>query len=233
MSDHSGSGRYRIGRIREIVVLSLVLSVGVVGFEFLVHVVSAHATGGVGHGLRDIVISLPMAVAAVGIGLWLGRRLGYQGTGALAALNRSAIVSVVFGVALIPSVGIHGSIDSFFGDGGVDSGDHLTGLSSASEYHLIQTLTATGGRASSNGSVWGLVQDDLNHGFHDALMGLAVGLPLLFVAFLLLDRLQARRREPPPRVIERRRLPRVAYVAAAVATITWVGSVAADRKSVV
>src|SRR5215472_7797162 len=128
MSDPSGPGRYRFGRLREIVLLTLVLGVGVVGFEFLVHVASAHATGGAGHGIRDIVISLPMAVSAVCVGLWLGRRLGYQRAGPVAALNRSAIVSLVFGVALIPCVGIHSAVDSFFGDGATHI-DPLTGLS--------------------------------------------------------------------------------------------------------
>ena len=55
MSDPSGRGRCCIGRLREIVLLTLVLSVGVVGFEFLVHVASAHATGGAGHGLDERV----------------------------------------------------------------------------------------------------------------------------------------------------------------------------------
>src|SRR5215472_1213523 len=166
MSDPSGPGRYRFGRLREIVLLTLVLGVGVVGFEFLVHVASAHATGGAGHGIRDVVISLPMALGAVCLGLWLARMLGYERAGPLATFNRSAVVSLVFGVALIPSVGIHSAVDSFFGDG-ASAVDPATGLAITSE---------------TNGSLWGLVQ----HGFHDALIGQAVGLPLLFAALLVL-----------------------------------------------
>ena len=165
MSDPSGPGRYRIGRLREIALLTLVLSVGVVGFEFLVHIAAAHATGGAGHGIRDVVISLPMALAAVCVGLWLGRRLGYERAGPLAAFNKSAVVSLVFGVALVPSVGIHSAVDSFFGDGAT-AVDPLTGLTITSE---------------TNGSLWGLAQ----HGVHDAVIGQAVGLPLLFATLLL------------------------------------------------
>ena len=202
MSDPSGPGRYRIGRLLEIVLLTLVLSVGVVGFEFLVHLASAHANGGAGHGLRDVVISLPMAVAAVCGGLWLARRLGWERAGPLAALNRSAIVSLVFGVALIPSVGIHGAVDSFFGDGATAI-DPLTGLTITSE---------------ADGSLWGLVQ----HGVHDALIGQAIGLPLLFLALLLLGRQTARRRAARPPVLLRwRTLPRLTYTAAALATLGY------------
>jgi hypothetical protein len=90
MSDRSGLSRFRFRRFREIALLTLVLSVGVVGFEFLVHVAAAHATGGAGHGIRDIVISLPMALGAVLVGLWLVRRLGYDRPGPLAAFNKAA-----------------------------------------------------------------------------------------------------------------------------------------------
>src|SRR5215472_4224803 len=205
MSDPSGPGRYRIGRLREIALLTLVLSVGVVGFEFLVHVAAAHASGGAGHGIRDIVISLPMAIAAVCLGLWLARRLGYDRPGPLAAFNKAAVVSLVFGVALIPSVGIHSVVDSFFGDG-ASAVDPLTGLTITSE---------------TDGTVWGLVQ----HGFHDALVGQAVGLPLLFVTLLVLGGLAAARavrREPkPPLIVRWRGLSRIAYLAVAAATLGY------------
>src|SRR5215472_8934854 len=202
MSNPSGLGRYRPGRLGEIIALSLVLSVGVVGFEFLVHVVSAHAAGGTGHALRDVVISVPMAVTAVCLGLWLSRRLGYERAGPVAALNRSAVVSLVFAVLLIPSVGIHSAVDAFFGDAAT-SFDPLTGLAITSE---------------SNGSVWGLAQ----HGFHDALMGQAVGLPLVFLTLLLLGALASRRREPRPGLVVRwRALPRLTYMAVALATIGY------------
>jgi len=203
MSNPSGPARYRWGRPVEIVLLSLVLSVGVVGFEFLVHVVSAHATGGAGHGVRDIVISVPMAVTAVCGGLWLGRRLGYERAGPAAALNRAAIVSLVFGVLLIPSVGIHSAVDSFFGDAST-AVDPLSGLSITSE---------------SNGSIGGLVQ----HGFHDALMGQAVGLPMLFLTLVLLGALAVkRRREPRAPISTRWRRPiRLAHAAVALAVIGY------------
>src|SRR5262245_44990511 len=203
MSDPSGEGRYRLRRLREIVLLTLVLSVGVVGFEFLVHVAAAHATGGAGHGIRDVVISLPMALAAVCAGLWLARRLGYERAGPLAAFSKAAVVSLVFGVALIPSVGIHSAVDSFFGDGETAI-DPLTGLTITSE---------------ANGSLWGLVQ----HGVHDSVIGQAVGLPLLFLTLLALGGLGARRRRERrlPLVMRWRGLPRFAYLAVGAATIGY------------
>src|SRR5215472_17563339 len=205
MADRSGPGRFRFKRLREIALLTLVLSVGVVGFEFLVHVAAAHASGGAGHGIRDIVISLPMALAAVCLGLWLARKLGYDRPGALAAFNKAAVVSLVFGVALIPSVGIHSAVDSFFGDGAT-AVDPLTGLTITSE---------------TDGTVWALVQ----HGFHDALIGQAIGLPLLFLALLALGGLaasRARRREPkPPLMVRWRGLSRITYLAVVAATLGY------------
>src|SRR5215472_11790181 len=205
MSDRSGPGRSRFRRFREIVLLTLVLSVGVVGFEFLVHVAASHATGGAGHGLRDIVISLPMALAAVCLGLWLARKLGYDRPGRLAAFDKAAVVSMVFGVALIPSLGIHSVVDSLFGDGAT-AVDPLTGLTITSE---------------ADGTAWGLVQ----HGFHDAVIGQAIGLPLLFAALLALGGLAASRavrREPkPPLIVRWRGLSRIAYLAVAAATLGY------------
>ncbi len=205
MSDPSGHGRSGSRRLGDIVLLSLVLSVGVVGFEYLVHVASGHVTGGAGHAVRDIVIATPMAIAAVCLGFWLSGKLGYERAGPVAVLNRSAIVSLVFAVLLIPGVGIHGAIDSFFGDG-TTAIDPLTGLAITAE---------------SNGTLSGLLQ----HGFHDALMGQAVGLPMLFLAMLLLAAHRDRRPELRPRMIEGwqrwRGLPRLAYLAVAVATLGY------------
>jgi manganese oxidase len=201
MSDTSGLARGRIVRIWEIGLLSLVLSVGVVGFEFAVHVASAHATGGAGHGARDVLISIPMAVTAVCIGLWFCGKLGYGRSGPRAALNRSAVVSLVFGVLIIPSVGIHGAVDAFFGDGATVV-DPQSGLA----------ITAEGG-----GSLTSLAL----HGLHDALMGQALSLPLLFVALLLLGGIGTRRRQARPLLVRSRSLSRFAHAAVALATIGY------------
>jgi len=154
--------RYRTP-ISHVLLLSTVLSVGVVGWTYLVHVWSGaahHAGNAVAHGIRDIAISLPVAVAAVCIGLWIANRSGGHGSGALAAAGRAATVSLVFAVLVIPAVGIHQAIDSYL-DG--PAAGALSGL-------------------EHDASLVGLA----THGTRDALIGQAVGLPLLLGAFLLL-----------------------------------------------
>lgn len=118
MVDPPGHANNRPRRLGEIALLSLVLCVGVVGFEFVVHAAGGHAAGGLAHGMRDIVIAIPMSVTAVTLGLWLARKLGISGPGPAVALNQAAIVSLVFTLLLIPSVGIHQAIDSLL-DGGL------------------------------------------------------------------------------------------------------------------
>jgi FtsP/CotA-like multicopper oxidase with cupredoxin domain len=181
------------------------MGIGVVGFEFGAHVLSGHAQGGLAHALRDVVIALPMAVVAVSLGLWIAGRLGIQGSGAAAALNRAAVVSLVFTVLLIPSVPVHQVIDSWFGGINPAIADPTTGL-------------AIGGTDSSAAGL-------ASHGVLDALMGQAVGLPLAFLTMLMLGAVQARRRAPrPPRDIVvgwRPRRPRLAFMGVGVVTLAY------------
>lgn len=156
----------------ELLVLSLVLSIGVVGWNYLVHLwigaADHQGLAAVDHGVRDAVLSLPMAFAAVGAGQWLARRLGLTGTGPLHALNRASVISLVFAVLLIPSVSFHHVIDGY----------------------LDGAAPHTGGGLEHDTSPAGLVL----HGVREAMIGQAVGLPLLFAAIALLSGGMAARR---------------------------------------
>jgi manganese oxidase len=211
MVDPPGHANNRPRRLGEIALLSLVLCVGVVGFEFVVHAAGGHAAGGLAHGMRDIVIAIPMSVTAVTLGLWLARKLGISGPGPAVALNQAAIVSLVFTLLLIPSVGIHQAIDSLL-DGGAaaasqTAGETPTGLALV----VLQTDTSPAGLAA--------------HGALDAMIGQAVGLPLAFLVLVLLGAARARRRsvraERSNVIGWRPRRPRLAFIGIAAVTIGY------------
>jgi FtsP/CotA-like multicopper oxidase with cupredoxin domain len=168
--------RQRPWRGGEIALLSLVLSVGVVGFGFDALVSFAHAGGGMRHGARDILISLPVAILAAWLGLQLTSLMGQDKPGRAAALNKAAIVSLVFSMLLIPWALAQGAITRIF-DGSAAAGRAGPGA-----------LLAGSGPASQ-----------VLHGLTNALIGQAAGLPLLFAALLLLGRSRARRGSMPTR----------------------------------
>jgi hypothetical protein len=149
----------------ELLALSLLLSIGVVGWDYLFHLwvgaADHHGLAAVDHGIRDVVLSLPMAFVAVGAGQWLTRRQGLTGPVASHTLIRASVISLVFAVLLIPSVGVHHLIDGYL-DGG---------------------HAHTGGGLEHDTSPAGLVL----HGLRDALIGQAVALPLLYAAIALLS----------------------------------------------
>jgi manganese oxidase len=155
----------------EMILLSLVLSVGSVGFEFVVNAIFAQA-GGIKHGARDILISVPVAVLAAWLGLRLASLMGLDRPGRAAALNKAAITSLVFTVLLIPWALVNGAIDRFLDGSG-----------------------AAAGRASAGVLLTGpSLASQVVHGLSGALIGQAAGLPLLFLGLLLLGRLRAMRR---------------------------------------
>ena len=149
----------------EFLVLSMLLSIGVVGWLYLVHLWIGDADhrglAALDHGMRDVLMSLPLAFAAVGAGQWLARRLGATGTGPLYALSRAMIISLVFTALTIPSVGLHEVVDGFLGGAAPHAGEGLEHDSSAAGLAL--------------------------HGLRDAMIGEAAALPLLFVAIVLLS----------------------------------------------
>ena len=149
----------------EFLALSLALSVGVVAWNYLVHLWTGMADhrglAALDHGLRDVLISLPLAFVAVGVGQWLATRLEVTGAGRLYALSRAMVISLTFTVLSIPLVGLHRLTDGFLGD----SASH------------------TGGGLEHDTSPVGLVV----HGLRDAMIGEAAALPLAFGVITLLS----------------------------------------------
>jgi FtsP/CotA-like multicopper oxidase with cupredoxin domain len=197
-------------RLSDVVWLSLVLAVGVVGWEYLVHVGSGAdhhgGVGGLAHGMRDIVISLPMAVIAAYLGLWAACRLGMAGSGLGRTLNRAAIVSLVFAMLLVPSVGVHHAIDTYL-DG--------AGAAAAAAPDAVAGAAPT---LEQDTSVRGLAV----HGVRDALIAVGAALPLTLLVLVLLGRATGRRREREPILLSLRggRL-RWGYLAVGATTIGY------------
>src|SRR5262249_62014740 len=78
------------------------------------------------HVLRDGALAFPIGLAAVVATRLLARMPCLRGGGRGGdLLMRAALLSLVFGALLIPSVGLHGVADSFFDP---DSGAHAGGL---------------------------------------------------------------------------------------------------------
>ena len=87
------SGPASIQRIRELFFSALVLAFGVVGWSHLYHAVvlgyADTAAGHAAHVLRDGLLAVPVALAALAGGLWLTRRrpLIAQAAGVVAVLG--------------------------------------------------------------------------------------------------------------------------------------------------
>jgi FtsP/CotA-like multicopper oxidase with cupredoxin domain len=173
MAKPNAPSRLRSRRRTETILLTLVLSVGVVGFEFVLHVVFAHAEGGLKHATRDILISVPVAVTAVWTGRWLASRFRLDGPRQGTVLSKAALISLVFMVMLIPSAGAHDAIDKFFDGSSADAAAHSDPDALLAGPGLIGQLL---------------------HGLTDALLGQAVGLPMLIAALLFLKHRSVERR---------------------------------------
>src|SRR5258708_3413498 len=101
-------------RIREVALVAGLLAVGVVAWEHVLHAYLLGHTdpllGTLQHIGRDVLLSLPIAVAASGLGLVWSRllRLGGSVTGVAA---RGALTALLFGLLLVPAAPIHNWID--------------------------------------------------------------------------------------------------------------------------
>jgi DNA-binding beta-propeller fold protein YncE len=159
---------------RDSLLLASLLAFGVIGWEHAYHSVVlgvGHENGAAGHlvhVVRDGVLAFPLALIAVVGGLWLGRRFGL--------LARAGIVSVGFGVLLVPSVGVHNATDNT-----------LSGANGA----FLHGHAAQGGLEASSG-VGGL----LVHGLRDAAVAQLAALPLMVLGLVLLGRAASGRLRP-------------------------------------
>jgi hypothetical protein len=102
------SGRAGIRRLHQLFFPALVLAFGVVGWSHLYHaVVLGYADTPVGHTahvLRDGLLAVPVALAALAGGLWLTRRRPL--------VAQAAAVAGLLGWLLVPATGVHDQIDS-------------------------------------------------------------------------------------------------------------------------
>src|SRR5215510_13428206 len=107
--------------------LAGVLTLGVTGWEHLFHAAHLGLAGSAGdhlsHVLRDGVLAFPIGLVAVVATRLLARMPCLRGGGRGSdLLMRAALLSLVFGALLIPSVGLHDVADGFFDpDGGADA----------------------------------------------------------------------------------------------------------------
>ena len=151
----------RSGRGREIALLALVLSTGVVGFQLGIDAMFGRAAGGLAHAPRDMLLSVPAALAAAWLGLRLAPRPD-QDRGRLGvALNRAALISLTFMVLFVPTA----LLGRFF------AGASTTMIPSLPPAPVSPGLAA-----------------QALHSVSDALFGQVAGLPLLLAAALMLGR---------------------------------------------
>jgi DNA-binding beta-propeller fold protein YncE len=153
-----------VRRLPEVVLLASLLAFGVVAWAHLLHACSlgqgAPLTSHLSHALRDGLLTLPLALVAVLGGRWLAQRLGLRHPSGRALLGRAGVISLLFALLLVPSVGIH---------------------------HHLDTALAGAGRAAvpaerlASGGVWGR----LLHGAQVALVGQAAALPLALLGLAL------------------------------------------------
>jgi DNA-binding beta-propeller fold protein YncE/plastocyanin len=157
------SGRAGIRRIRDLLLPALVLAFGVVGWSHLYHAVvlgyADTAAGHTAHVLRDGLLAVPVALAALAGGLWLTRRRPL--------VVQAAAVAAVLGLLLVPATGLHDQIDFR--------------LAAAGQHHPIDAAMAPAGQDHDAG---GLLSQ-LEHGGRHALLVQMVALPL---ALLVLGR---------------------------------------------
>jgi DNA-binding beta-propeller fold protein YncE/plastocyanin len=162
------SGRAGIRRIRDLLLPALVLAFGVVGWSHLYHAVvlgyADTAAGHTAHVLRDGLLAVPVALAALAAGLWLTRRRPL--------VAQAAAVAAVLGLLLVPATGLHDQIDAR--------------LAAAGQHHPIDAALAPAGPYHEAG---GLLSQ-LEHGGRHALLVQMVALPL---ALLVLGRRGRRR----------------------------------------
>jgi DNA-binding beta-propeller fold protein YncE len=162
------SGRAGIRRIRDLLLPALVLAFGVVGWSHLYHAVvlgyADTAAGHTAHLLRDGLLAVPVALAALAGGLWLTRHRPL--------IAQAAAVAAVLGLLLVPATGLHDQIDAR--------------LAAAGQHHHIDAALAPAGLYHEAG---GLLSQ-LEHGGRHALLVQMVALPL---ALLMLGRRGRRR----------------------------------------
>jgi FtsP/CotA-like multicopper oxidase with cupredoxin domain len=193
----------RSGRAKEITLLALLLSTGVVGFQFGIDALFGRPGASLAQVPRDMLISVPAALVAAWLGLRFAPRPDSERrSGFAVALNRAALVSLTFMVLFVPSA--------------------LLG-----RFFASASITVVPGFLPSGGATAGLATQALRS-VSDALIGQVAGLPLLLAAFLLLG--QAR---PSPRTVGLRQPSLLVTVGASLAAVAYFVSPGATAMAAV
>ncbi|RMG93408.1 MAG: DNRLRE domain-containing protein, partial [Chloroflexi bacterium] len=175
-------------RWRESVVLGLLLALGTVAWQHLLHftILSSGTDSLVGHLVhmtRDGVLAVMPGITAVLVGLWLASYLPTNSQNRWSPLwQQAALISLIFALLIIPSVSIHSAIDETFANSAL--------LTTDTHIHTSEAL------------------DGPLHGIRDALLGQTIVLPWLFA---LLAFMAWRKKEGPfshqtPRRTRRRKI---------------------------
>jgi FtsP/CotA-like multicopper oxidase with cupredoxin domain len=128
----------RSGRAWKVVLLAFLLSTGVVGFQLGIDALFGRAGGGLAHAPRDMLFSVPAALAAA----WLGLRFAPRHdpdrpAGLVAALNPAPLASLLFMVLFVPTAVLGGF---FTGSSAVDPLAASPGLSAQALRSLSDAL---------------------------------------------------------------------------------------------
>jgi manganese oxidase len=212
--DRTGPPGALLRRLDHRLYLALLLVFGATAWEHVIHTFALgevdSLSGHLSHILRDGMLALPLGLLAVWAGASLAARVWPASADGRRRLVVAAITAVLYGMLMVPSVGVHQQLDSH--GAGVLAGGHAS--------HL-----AAGGGLEAANSIGGLAL----HGLRDAAISQVVALPLLLVGLALLTGSTGARRRI--RIPMRARLAAISTAATAFAMLSPYGTVPAQAQT--
>jgi hypothetical protein len=158
--------------------LGLLVVFPVVGLEQLLHTSPAALQAlplyEILHWLSDGLLALPLAVAAVWSGRWVGDRLRLGRRARSDLLARACVMAMLFAVLLVPGALLHDQVDVL---------THAHAVLAVHTHTLDDALITDGPL---------LAASTVAHAFVDGLQAQALGLPLLFGGLLWSTRTRRR-----------------------------------------
>jgi hypothetical protein len=150
--------------------LAALLSLGVISCFYIlraVGVVSTSWAASLGHLLSDVLLTFPLAFAAICVDQWWARRLGIAEGSASGLLARAALIAGMFALFLAAASGLHQVLDRAFS--------------------VIPTH-AFHGQSRSVESDWAVDTASIGlRAIRDATLGYLAALPLMFVGLALVS----------------------------------------------
>ena len=150
--------------------LAAFLSLGVISCFYVLRAVGLISTSwaaSLGHLLSDVLLTFPLAFAAVTVGQWLARRLGIAEGSASGLFARAALIAGIFALFLAAASGPHQVLDRAFG---------------TTPTHAFH------GQSRSVESDWAVGTASIGlRGIREAILGYLVALPLMFLGLALLS----------------------------------------------